>query len=126
MSKKPTFLLVSNTSDDYWYQILEEALSPLGSIQICQEQEILILVLKHRFALIIIDATYVSDASNLVFRIRVRQPEARIVVATASPTWKQARKAFYSGAVDYMRKLTDKKEIFSTLRAVLEKGPSVI
>ncbi len=124
MSKEVTFLLVSNASDDYWGQLLEQALSPLGSVQVCREQDTLTLVLQQNFGLIIIDAASVNDASQLVSFILSRQAKAKIVVATASPTWKQARRAFYAGATDYMRKLSDKKEILSTLQAALKKDNS--
>lgn len=122
MSEKVTFLLVSKTSRNYWRQVLGEALSSLGSLQVHQEQNVLALVLQQSFALIIIDAAAVSDAARLVSRIRICQPDARIVVATASPTWKQAREVFYAGAVDYVRKLSDKNETLFMLKNALEKA----
>jgi DNA-binding NarL/FixJ family response regulator len=121
MTKKITFLLVSNICDDYWHRLLEETLSHLGPLQIHPEETIRDLVSQQNFALIIIDAAGVSDTPFLVSHIRANQPSARVVVATASPTWKHAREVFYAGASDYIRKLSDKGEILSSLQSVLKK-----
>ena len=122
MSQRATFLLVSKASNDYWHRVLEEALSNLGSLHIHQERNVLPLVLQQSFALIIVDAGAVGDAARLISRVRVCQPDARIVVATASPTWKQAREVFYAGAIDYIRKPSDKKEALFTLQTVLKES----
>ncbi len=119
MTNKVTFLLVSDATDDYWCAMLKETLTPLGPLYLCSEKETLSLISEQAFTLIIIDAAFVMIPARLVSQIREQHPAIRIVVVTASPTWKQARRIFYAGATDYMRKLLNKKEILSTFRAVL-------
>jgi len=121
MMQKNSFLLIGNLCESYWHQTLKEALSNIGSLEIQSEESSLSLVLKKNFSLIIVDAGGVYNPSCLVSRIREVQPDARIVVMTASPTWKQAREMFYAGVTDYMRKLPNKDELLPSFQEVLRK-----
>lgn len=118
---KVSVLLISGAQEDYWRQVVEDALASLGTLQFAEEQEALDLVLQQSYDMVIVDATAVVDASSLVSRIKARQPNTRIVVATTSPTWTRAREAFYAGATDYIRKSLDTEEILSALQAALTK-----
>jgi DNA-binding response OmpR family regulator len=68
-----------------------------------------------------VDAGAVRDAVLMVSRLRVQQPETRIVIATASPTWQRAREALRAGAADYVRKSLDEKGLRSKVQTVLER-----
>jgi len=115
------FLLVENVREHYWYQLLEEALAPLGSLNIVSEEEMDLLPLKRNYDVIIADATTANDVPLLVTCLRARFPEAKIVVVSASPTWQRARQAFLAGATEYIRKSSNKEETLSTFKTILER-----
>jgi DNA-binding response OmpR family regulator len=115
-----TFLLVGQTTETQWSSVLKEALSPLGSLQVVSEEGAVPAVIRTHYDLVIVDAGAVRDAVLLVSRLRVQQPETRIVIATASPTWQRAREALQAGAADYVRKSLDEKGLRSKVQAVLE------
>jgi DNA-binding NtrC family response regulator len=121
MSGQAHFLLINGACDHYWRKILEEALAPLGTLEVGKEEDAVKLVRLGSYDLVIVDATAVEDVPLLVARIRAQQSDARIVVATASPTWTRARKAFQSGATDYIRKSLDREDILSAVEAALVK-----
>ena len=119
-----SILLINGSSDGYWRQVLQEALSPLGSVAIAEEREALSQVLRQQHDVIIIDASAVTKAFELVSEIRRMRPDARVVIATTSPTWRLAREAFHAGATDYVRKTLVHSEILATFRDVLRKQPA--
>ncbi len=121
---KYKFLLIGEKAESQWPLVLERALSSLGKLQIVSEQEVLQTVVQSHYDAIIIDAGVVSDAAGLVSLLREQRPEARIVVATASPTWQRAREILQAGAADYIHKSLDEKQLQSEIRAVLEPPPS--
>jgi DNA-binding NtrC family response regulator len=71
--------------------------------------------------LVIVDATYVKQAEQLVTRICDNAPHARVVVITASPTWQRARSAFEAGAMDYLSKNMPPLEFRVALLHVLNR-----
>lgn len=117
------FLLIGTATDDPWRPVIEEALTSLGSLQIVREVDALRFTRQQSYDVIMIDATKVEDVFLLTSVIRLQRPEAKIVIVTASPDWKLARKAFRVGATDYIRKSMNKEEILSILRATISKIP---
>lgn len=73
------------------------------------------------YDVIILDAGVINDLPSTISLIRSRNAEARIVVFSSAPHWKQAREVMLAGAVDYAPKLLDSKYIFSTLTRNLAK-----
>lgn len=51
--------------------------------------------------IVIIDAGGTADWQKMVEQLRESNSGLRILVATASPTWRRAVEAFHSGADDY-------------------------
>jgi DNA-binding NarL/FixJ family response regulator len=88
-------------------------------LDIVGEREAVQAVVQSHRDLIIVDAGTVDDAALLTSFLRTEQPEARIIVATASPTWQRAREAMQAGAADYIRKSLDEKELRSKIETVL-------
>lgn len=123
MFRKANFLLINGIRERLWRRVLEEALAPLGTLQVGEEEDAVEVVLQQSYDVVIVDATVVKDVPLLISRFRAQQPDTRIVVATASPTWKRAREAFYAGATDYIRKSLNKEEVLSAIQAVLTKTP---
>lgn len=117
---KYTFLLIGEKMESQWPLILEQALSPLGTLLMVSETNAVQIVAQSCYDVIIIDAGVVRDAVRLVSLLREKHPKARIIVATASPTWQRARETLQAGAVDYIRKSLDEKQLRSEIQAVLE------
>src|SRR5207248_10850266 len=74
---------------------------------------------KHRA--VIVDAGAVDNFALLTLQLRTRNPDARIIVVTASPSWEFAREAFRSGATDYLRKSVAREELSLHLKQALTK-----
>lgn len=121
ISEKARFLLINGSFDPYWTQILTRALEPLGALQVGAERDADVLLRSTTFDLIIVDTSGVEQVPRLIERIRTEQPDARVVIMTASPTWTRAREAFLAGAIDYTRKSLDPGEIASVIQAALNK-----
>jgi DNA-binding NarL/FixJ family response regulator len=117
------FLLIGASTDDPWREVIEATVRPLGSLCLAVEDEALRLIRQQPYDVVIIDAAKVEDMYQLIALIRTGRPEAKIVVATMSPTWKRAREAFRVGATDYVRKSMNEAENRSLLEASLGKTP---
>lgn len=119
------FLLISRPEDTTWLQVLSQALAPLGAVEAVSEEEAAERIAHYRCnAVAIVDAAAVEDVPALVSCLRRQCPESRIVVATASPTWQRARDAFQAGAVDYIRKSWDSKELLTAMKDILGRPPA--
>jgi DNA-binding response OmpR family regulator len=106
-----------------WPLVLEQALSSLGNLVVVSEEDASQLVAKNIYDMIIVDAGAVRDVLRLVSYLRMAQPQTRIIVATASPTWQRAREVLKAGATDYIRKSQDEKKLLSDIQTVLEQLP---
>jgi len=120
------FLLIGKKAETQWPLVLQRALSPLGKLRVISREEAVQVMSRRRYDVIIVDAGVVEDTEvvQLVLRLRAQQPEARIVVASASPTWRRAREVLQAGATDYIRKSLDEEELRSKIQQVLKVPPS--
>lgn len=116
---KIKFLLINGSRERYWLNMLKGALGSLGSLQITSEEETMDLVLQEDYGIIIVDASVIKNVSSLISRIRRQQPGAKIVVVTASPTWRRAKAAFRAGANDYLPKSMNTEEFRSAFENIL-------
>lgn len=122
MNDKNDILLLSDP-DSSWLGSVVLAMAPLGDLQIVPVEKAMDLIHQQPWRMIIIDAAYVDNPPEQVAHILTLCPGARVVVATASPTWRQARKAFQAGATDYIRKSLSKKDLHRALSEAIEKTP---
>lgn len=122
MSVKAAVILISNPHESHWLRILEKALVSIATLEVAAEAEAIECVLRRRHDLIIVDATSVDDPPYWIARIRDKQPDARVIVVTASPTWTLAREAFRAGAMDYIGKSTSLQELHSTFANILMRS----
>jgi DNA-binding NtrC family response regulator len=123
MATENDFLLISKTADSTWLSVVAAALAPFGPLDIVPLQEALELLRHQHRQMIIVDAADFDNPSGLVAQIRAIRPGARVVVATASPTWRRAREAFQAGATDYIRKSLSIGQLQEALSEALEKMP---
>jgi len=120
---KRLFLLIGQETPTRWAGVLEQALAPLGELHRMAVDEFTHVNLQNRYDVIIIDAGAVSDVPPCILHLRQQWPTARIVVATASPTWQRAREAFLSGAADYIRKSLNPGTLRSKIERALNNPP---
>lgn len=115
------FLLISRPEDKGWPLVLRQALAPLGSVEFVSEDDIEKRIAHYQGnAVIILDAAAVGEeVPAMVSRLRRQCPECRIIVTTSSPTWQRARDALQAGAVDYIRKSWDRRELQATFKEIL-------
>ena len=119
-SSKCAFLLISEPGD-FWNQVLEDALAPLGTLQVAAEESAMDLIINNEYDAIIIVAGNVSHFGLLTSRIRAQRARARIIIVSSSLTWQRAREAFKSGASDYVFQSVDEAELLTLVKTVLSK-----
>lgn len=78
-----------------------------------------------KYDFIILDSS-VSQGNGLSIlkRIHREYPEERIIVVSASPSWREGKEAYFEGAIDYISKSFDEASLLSVLREDLEKEPT--
>jgi DNA-binding response OmpR family regulator len=122
VSKQGRVLIICiSENESYWKELLTEIESEIGLTRIVREREIQRKQANGSYDLIVIDVTAIQNMARLVSTLRERNPRGRIVIATASPTWQEARHAFYIGATDYIRKLPNSQEMVRVLHGELTK-----
>lgn len=112
-------LLIAGTIHAQWGNILQSAVGEEGSVYLATEQDFAGLLAKHAFHLVIVDAGEIGSFSQIVKEVRHLQPATKVVVATASPTWKRAREAMRAGAFDYIRKHQNEAQLARYLSQLL-------
>lgn len=115
-------LLVIGDPQSLWCSALSTALASLGYVRLIGEKEVDSDALQTHYDLIIMDAASVKEVTSLVQRLRILVPEARIIVATLSPTWQRARAALRAGAVSYVRRSENVEEFLSIVKEFLPKS----
>jgi DNA-binding NtrC family response regulator len=117
------FLLMNGSSDLEWKMILEDGLAPLGKLDVVKigDTKDMTDISAEEYGVVIVDATVVEDVEILVSRLRLAQPDCRIVVMTHSPTWQRARSAFEAGAIDYLPKTLSRERLLSSFKQILRK-----
>ncbi len=123
--KKLSILLISD--DLYWIEAVEESLASSDlTVDATFESSALEMVRdrlagENAYALVIVDVMATENTSRLVGQIRQQQSEARIVVATAAPTWQLAREVFRAGAMDCVRKSLSKRTLHTLFAGILSR-----
>lgn len=120
MNKELEFLMIGS-NEGYWYEVLQDALQPLGTVKAVTQENAAAAVETQSYALIIVDATNVDQVPELVTRLRRVRSGTRIIVVTASPTWTRARTILRAGALDYVAKSLNTDDIINTVQEALEK-----
>ncbi len=118
-----SFLLIGENTETQWPLVLQRALAPLGKLHTAPEDQAIEAIRLAHYDVVVIDAGAVRDPAALTSCLRTQQPDLRIIIATASPTWQRARKALQAGAADYIRKSLDERELYSKIQAVLQVPP---
>jgi DNA-binding response OmpR family regulator len=106
--------------DSYWYQVLSESLTGYGPVIQINEQDIDITnEFSHSMRLVILDAGNVDNLLGDIAKIRANSPNSKILVVSASPTWKESREVIYAGANDYCKKFLNNKDILEHIKGLI-------
>lgn len=116
------FILLNGRVGSDWGTFLEEALSPIGQLFMVDENAALTMSAEPGDVWLV-DATIEAEheVAGKVLHLRSQQPDRRIVVMTAAPTWERARAAFAAGAIDYVPQTLDQVELLSAMIAITRK-----
>jgi DNA-binding NtrC family response regulator len=121
---EPKILLIEGTSDLHWVNILRRAISRLGkSLVTMGVAEIERKTSWKDFELIIFDAKIARGLPQIISQIRSQTPDARIIVFSSAPEWKEATEVMLAGALDYERKPLVEKDVLLILRKNLLRIP---
>jgi DNA-binding NtrC family response regulator len=113
---KHTFVLVGNPLESTFKNRLEKILGTYGKIEITSDNLNPLPISD----MVIIDATEVEDFIALVKHYYTEDPNRKIIVATAVPTWQRARQAIKSGAYRYIEKNISDQELYSFFSKILD------
>jgi DNA-binding NtrC family response regulator len=123
--KSKKILLIDGRDTSYWLGALDRAVSTLDRTLEVFNASSAQPISWRDYDLIILDAGVIQDLRSTISQIRLRDPEARVVVFSPAPTWKQAREVMLAGAADYAGKSLDKSYVLSTLQKNLtRRAPS--
>lgn len=110
-------LLIEGASDRRWINALRQATSKLEkSLEVIGLSDLERVMSWRNYALVLLDAGIPGDLSTIIRRIHSRSLDARIVVFSSAPGWKEAREVLLAGAIDYDRKSLREEDILSTLK----------
>jgi DNA-binding NtrC family response regulator len=123
MHVRNRFLFVTNQPATPWSALLRLTLARWGNLSIHGEAETLNDDTLCHYDVIFVDAGHVADVGQFIACLRQRCEQQRIIVATASPTWKRAREAMQAGASDYIRKSSDATELHDIIQQALQNLP---
>jgi DNA-binding NtrC family response regulator len=118
MDKK--FLLVSGQQPDCWAKTLALAVAPLGFLETTTQERSLSKLDQSEYILVVIDSTAVAEPVRLTSDLLAHHRNIRVVVATASPTWKRALEVIRAGAMDYIPKNMIKEELQQKIERILQ------
>jgi DNA-binding response OmpR family regulator len=93
--------------DSVWFAAVEKSWEPWGVAERHEGDAALRRLAEASSALVVVDGSYIDDIDGTITRILRESPDARVVVATASPSWRRAREALLAGAADYIRRTTN-------------------
>jgi DNA-binding NtrC family response regulator len=125
MNTQNKFLLVSIQKESVWVDNIVNSLTDFGKVKILSPRQAIQSLSKSKYNIVIIDAGSTDDERLFISRVRNKQPQTRVVVITASPTWRRAREVFQLGALDYISKAMSEQELLSTFKNILSKSSQV-
>jgi DNA-binding NtrC family response regulator len=118
-----TFLVIGNPEEFPPWSTVLNALTALGKVEILPRKEAMEQIPVYHYDMVIIDATMLDSELLLLSEIRSLQPHTRLLVLTASPTWRRARDILKAGAMDYLSKSLSEKEYLNTFLEILDRTP---
>ena len=123
---KKRFLLIAARESRLFGETLARVLKPYGALEVVTWPEWVASALDPvTYEFVFLDAGILADEKSLdslaelVRSVLQRWPSARVVVTTASPTWKRAKEALQARAVDYIRQALDETDLRGQLQRTI-------
>jgi DNA-binding NtrC family response regulator len=127
MINNPSITLVCDKENlSYWKPMVGKIQTAMGPVEIVLEDQATEKGLTKKCDLVVFDVSEVANLPSLIDSIREYQPECRILIVTAAPTWKKAREALRHGATDYIRKPSNSEEMITAFRTALQAPLSLL
>ncbi len=124
MRRKSKILLIDDKP--WWSGFSMKVLSEHGyKVDMAYDEEEALRILDSRkYDLVIMDY-YVSGVNGItsLMRILEKHPCERVVVVSASPSWKEGRDIFRAGAIDYLSKSLDENKLLENIQKGLKVKP---
>ncbi len=124
-SGRRSFLFVCNRENYSSRRSINAALSSIGEVIPASENEAFGYALQAVFDLIIVDPVSVKSLESFIKNFLDRQEGEKIIVLTASPTWRTARKALQAGAYDYIDKSLPTKRLIEKFKDIMSENESL-
>ena len=121
---KAAFLLINDGNESDWSTLLQEVVTPMGSLTIISEEATTAEIRREHYDLVIIDAATVQGPVELVSQLHGCDASIRVIVAAVTPTWQEARAVLRAGAADYLRRPTNKEELLWVIQTTLDFSAS--
>jgi DNA-binding NtrC family response regulator len=118
------FLYIYPQENLAFAQALANVLSPYGGLDVIAWSELKELDLGD-YCLVFLDAGILVDPhqpdslSQMVTMLCQRWPKVKLIIVTASPTWRRAVEALQAGAVDYIRQTLDEDRLHREMEAAI-------
>jgi DNA-binding response OmpR family regulator len=122
MSEQAVLLVTSGSGDD-WSRVVTRALGSDWRLDLSQATELDEYLAAHHYRLVILDAPSLQDAQEVVLRVMRHDAQLPVIVASASPNWRQAARVLKIGAADYIYKTLDERELQPQLREAMSLAP---
>jgi response regulator of citrate/malate metabolism len=94
-------LLIDGQNERHWIAALRQIVSEMNKSLVLMDSRHMGSVFYEDYELIILDASISLDLTSLIAHIHSRHLEARVVVVSSAPHWKQVREILLAGAIDY-------------------------
>jgi DNA-binding NtrC family response regulator len=121
---KSKILLIEGAVDFSWRNALKQALNEIGlSLVTMDVPEGLGTIPWQDFALIIFDAKSTHKLPKIIKEIRSQNYNARIIVFSSAPEYKEATEVMLAGAMDYRPKSLREQDIVLVLKKNLSELP---
>lgn len=106
-------LLVTDSLDDKWVELLRNVLKAGdNTLTVAEPERITLAMEDHFFDITIVDSSTIADTAKTVAELRADPATQHILVLTTVPGWRQAREMFHAGADDYRFKAYDEHELY--------------
>ena len=123
--KEKVLIIISEDEELEWIQIVQKAWQPLGKIAVVTEAASMENDIStiQQSSFIIIDASSTRcDLVSLIKELHIQNERVPIVVASASPTWEQARDIFHAGAAEYIKRTTNVQSLVRLFKSHTDRG----
>lgn len=115
-------LIIDPGNDRRWVEVTRNAADKLGrGLEVVSGPESDSIALRRDYALVVLDASFVSDSPRTVAAICSRNPSVHLMVFSPAPQWQEAKEVILAGAADYELKSSREEHILLILKRNLDK-----